>query len=143
MANNKNYQSNIPQVKDALSRAEIRTLEAIGIFIDSETQARCPVGEYPGGMVGGQLRASYTHKVNEAEKSVTNGSPLEYAVYVEKGTGKHAEGGRGRQTPWRFPLPDGSFRWTSGMKAQPHLTPAAEDNLNRIGRLAQEMMKID
>lgn len=105
----KTYISYKKDVLNEISKGEERALEAIGIFIDGETQARCPVKS-------GDLKNSYTHKVNIKEKSVTNGTPVEYAPWVEKGNS--------RQT------------------AQPHLYPAIEENLDRIKKLAKEMMDI-
>jgi len=105
-----NYKSFIDKAKNALSEAEERTLEAIGVFIEGEVIVRSPY-------LSGNLRNSYTHKVNPDDRSVSIGTPVDYAVYVEKGTSKQ--------------------------EAQPHLTPAAEDNIDRIKKLASEMMKID
>jgi HK97 gp10 family phage protein len=104
------YESKIPQAKAMIAAAEVRTLEAIGTFIDGEVIVRCPVDT-------GNLRNSYTHKVDADQKTVYNGTNVEYAIYPEKGTSK--------------------------MPAQPHLSPAAEENIERIKKLASEMMKID
>jgi HK97 gp10 family phage protein len=49
----------------------------------------------------GELRRSITSKVEGLEGTVY--TPLEYAPYVEYGTGLYAEGGKGRQeVPWVY-----------------------------------------
>lgn len=55
-------------------------------------------------------------------------SPLEYAIYVEYGTGQYAEGGNGRKTPWVYMGDDGNFYTTSGQHPQPFLRPALTEN---------------
>lgn len=58
-------------------------------------------------------------------------SNVEYAPYVEIGTGIHSSKGNGRKTKWRY---KGSHGWvtTSGNKPQPFLEPAANDNSDKI-----------
>lgn len=106
----KSYKSYKKNVLKAIEQAEKRILEAIGIFVEGETIVRTPVDT-------GNLKGSYNHKVDESAKSVTIGSPIEYALFVEKGTSKQT--------------------------AQPHLLPAVEENIYRIKKLAMEMMQID
>ena len=60
------------------------------------------------------------------------GTPVEYAPYVEFGTGIHAVNGDGRQTPWVYRTADGEFYWTEGQEPQPFLMPALEENTERI-----------
>lgn len=57
---------------------------------------------------------------------------LEYAPYVEYGTGLFAEGGNGRATPWSYQDEAGNWHTTSGMKPAPFLRPALEENQKRI-----------
>lgn len=52
----------------------------------------------------GALRRSITSKV-QADGMIIEGdiyTPLEYAPYVEYGTGLFAEAGNGRKTPWAY-----------------------------------------
>jgi len=67
------YQSNKKEVLKALSQAEKNALELVGAFIEGEAVLHCPVDT-------GNLRSSITHRVNTGERSVTIGSPVEYAV---------------------------------------------------------------
>lgn len=70
----------------------------------------------------GTLRRSIDFEVSEDGKDGVIFSNLEYAPYVEKGTGIYAAGGR--QEPWRY---EGSHGWvtTKGSKPQAFLEPAA------------------
>ena len=78
-------------------------LEEIGQRCERYAVENAPVGnaENSGqGHIGGTLRQSITHTVNGYEVYI--GSPLFFAPYVEYGTGKHADGGKGRQGWWVF-----------------------------------------
>ena len=103
------FTSNKSQVKAALQQAKERTLEGVGVFLDGEATVRCPVDT-------GNLRGSINYQTNTADKSVTIGTPVEYGIYVEKGTYK--------------------------MQAQPFLEPAIMENYPRIKQLVSELMKI-
>lgn len=100
------------------------------LYVERKAKENAPAGD-------GQLRSSITSNV-EGTKGVV-GSDVEYAPYVEIGTGikagigsYHNEyAGTGRQTPWRYPYKD-SFRWTSGMEQKPFLEPALDDSEDDI-----------
>lgn len=51
----------------------------------------------------------------------------DYAIYVHDGTGRYAQHGGGRMTPWTF-TPDGGATWitTVGQRPQPFLTQALD-----------------
>lgn len=89
----------------------------------------------------GELRRSITSKV-EVEGDTIVGivyTPLEYAPYVEYGTGLFAEGGGGRQdVPWCYQDDEGNWHSTSGQHPQPYLRPALNENRERIIRLLSE-----
>ena len=82
----------------------------------------------------GALRRSIESEVSGNRKSVVAKvfTPLEYAHYVEYGTGLFAEGGNGRATPWSYQDEAGNWHTTSGMKPAPFLRPALEENQKRI-----------
>ena len=98
------FRSNRDEVVKRIKENKEKALEAVGIFIEGEAKVRCPV-------LTGNLKGSYTHQVEARDDKVLIGSPVEYAIWVEKGTKKSAK--------------------------QPHLTPAAEDNLKRIENLVR------
>ena len=72
----------------------LRALERIGLQAEGYAKDLCPVDT-------GQLRKSISNAVDEAESTVYIGTNLEYAPFVEFGTGQYAEGG-GRPTPWVY-----------------------------------------
>jgi len=77
----------------------------------------------------GTLRASLTAKGTDGWLGAEVGTNLEYAPYVEYGTGIYAAGGDGRKTPWMYKVESGKYAgWhrTRGMKPHPYLFPAFE-----------------
>jgi HK97 gp10 family phage protein len=94
----------------------------------------------------GTLRNSITSKI-EKEGSNIKGivfTPLEYAPYVEFGTGLFAEEGNGRKTPWAYEDEEtGEKIFTRGQKPQPYLRPALYENREKINSILKEGVKID
>lgn len=86
----------------------------------------------------GELRRSITSKV-EGEGANTIGvvfTPLEYAPYIEFGTGLFAEEGGRKDVPWAYEdEKTGELIWTCGNKPQPYLRPALNENREEIKRL--------
>lgn len=65
-------------------------------------------------------------------------TPLEYAPYVEYGTGLFAEEGGRTDVPWVYKDEDGEWYSTSGQKPQPFMRPALEENREEIKRILKE-----
>ena len=89
----------------------------------------------------GELRRSITSKVEHTGDNVIGiiFTPLEYAPYVEYGTGLFAEGGNGRKdVPWNYQDDEGEWHSTSGMKPQPYMRPALNENREQIRRIIKE-----
>lgn len=102
------------------------------ILIENDAKMKCPVDD-------GQLRNSITHRVEDKTGYVyTN---VEYAPYVEYGTGIWAEEGNGRQTPWVYCDDEGEFHTTIGQKPQPYMRPALDDNIQNIKQLIAKEIK--
>jgi HK97 gp10 family phage protein len=137
--------------------AEIKGLDAVlnkidktvGVEkIESNVQKACAIVERaakenaPKGT--GELRRSIASRVEtDSEGNVTGlvFSPLEYAPYVEYGTGLFAEEGNGRKdVPWHYQDDKGEWHSTSGMKPRPFLRPALEDNRVKIIMTLKEGM---
>ena len=90
----------------------------------------------------GALRRSITSKI-EVTGSEIDGivfTPLEYAPYVEYGTGLYAENGNGRQTPWVYRDDKGDYHYTHGQHPQPFLRPALEENKDEIIQIIKEAL---
>lgn len=93
---------------------------------------KCPVDT-------GNLRGSITAEVDENSLVARVGTPVEYAPYIEFGTGEYAENGDGRKGGWFYEY-DGNKgekgkRFTRGSKPQPFLRPALLENKEKIAGL--------
>ena len=84
----------------------------------------------------GDLRRSITSKVEGTEGVVY--TPLEYAPYVEYGTGLFAENGGRQDVPWNYQDDEGNWHSTSGQKPQPYMRPALNENREEILRIIKE-----
>ena len=111
-------------VEAAFDDALRRALEKCGFVAEKYAKKLCPVDT-------GNLRNSISHEVVDEEHAVYIGTNNEYAAYVELGTGKYAEGGGGRPTPWIYQDADGNWHYTHGNKAQPFLKPAVADHAGK------------
>lgn len=93
----------------------------------------------------GELRRSITSKV-ETQGDVSVGivfTPLEYAPYVEFGTGLFAENGGRQDVPWNYQDDKGEWHSTSGMKPRPYMRPALNENREQIKRILGEAITND
>lgn len=88
----------------------------------------------------GELRRSITSKVEKNGSDIigTVFTPLEYAPYVEFGTGLFAENGGRKDVPWNYQDDEGEWHSTSGMKPQPYMRPALNENREQIKRILGE-----
>ena len=87
----------------------------------------------------GELRASITSVVEDMEGIVF--TPLEYAPYVEYGTGLYAESGGRKDVPWWYKDEEGNWHKTSGQHPQPYMRPALEENREEIIRMLKGALK--
>lgn len=86
----------------------------------------------------GELRRSITSKVVDNVGIVF--TPLEYAPYVEYGTGLFAENGGRTDVPWSYQDDEGKWHSTSGMHPQPYMRPALDENREQIKRILKEAL---
>ena len=84
----------------------------------------------------GELRRSITHKVENNEGIVF--TPLEYAPYVEYGTGIFAEDGGRTDVPWNYQDEEGNWHSTSGQHPSPYMRPALDQTREDIIRVLKE-----
>lgn len=110
---------NSEEVKKAFQAAAVRALEKCGLTAEGYAKRLCPVDT-------GNLRNSISHTVDEDEPAAYIGTNLEYAPYVELGTGQYNP--QGRPTPWVYQDAKGDWHWTKGNPAQPFLKPAVADH---------------
>lgn len=87
----------------------------------------------------GALRRSITSEVNGTTGIIY--TPLEYAPYIEYGTGLFAESGGRTDVPWCYQDDEGNWHSTSGQKPRPFMRPALNENRKEIIRVIKEGIK--
>lgn len=112
--------------------AVLRALERCGEQAEGYAKDLAPVDT-------GNLRNSISHKVDDGEPAVYIGSNVEYAAYVELGTGKYTDGGR--PTPWVYQDDNGNWHWTAGNPAQPFLAPAVKEHATTYRNIIEDELK--
>lgn len=124
-----------------LEAAKRKTLETIGEKAERYAKKLCPVGtpESTGiaGYRGGTLRNSITHRVENGD-TMALGSNVEYAPYVELGTGPHFV----PPPEWeKFTTERGKGLGTAYVKPRPYIRPAIEDHRDEYTRIAERELK--
>ena len=111
--------SNTEKISEALDKS--------ALLVQSNARTLCPVDT-------GNLRNSIV--IEKKDNSREIGTSVEYAPYVEFGTGQ-----KGSATNTNSEV-NVSYRadW-SGMKAQPYLYPALKDNKEKIQKIFKETIK--
>ena len=89
----------------------------------------------------GELRRSITSKVEDLQGIIY--TPLEYAPYVEYGTGLFAEEGGRKDVPWWYQDDKGEWHSTSGQKPKPFMRPALDENREDIIKIIKEALLND
>ncbi|MFV8290796.1 HK97-gp10 family putative phage morphogenesis protein [Aerococcus viridans] len=128
MASDWKFEDNSAKIKAMLESASEEAMEAAGLMIESQAKSLAPVGD------SGELRDKINHTVSRENGVVVGkvGSPTDYSIYVEYGTGEMAENGSGRKGGWVYKAPDGKWYYTRGQKPQPFLRPAFRRNKKNI-----------
>lgn len=93
----------------------------------------------------GELRRSITSKVEGGSGRLEGViyTPLEYAPYVEYGTGLFAESGGRKDVPWNYKDDKGEWHRTSGQHPQPFMRPALNENREQIMKILKEGLSND
>lgn len=88
----------------------------------------------------GELRRSITSEIRHTDGRIEGVvyTPLEYAPYVEFGTGLFAENGGRKDVPWCYKDDKGEWHTTSGQHPQPFMRPALNENREKIVRILKE-----
>ena len=107
-------------------------------IVERDAKQKAPKGT-------GELRRSITSKVEQSGGEIQGVvfTPLEYAPYVEYGTGLFAEEGGRRDVPWNYQDDKGEWHSTSGQKPQPFMRPALDENREQILRIIKEGLMND
>ena len=85
----------------------------------------------------GQLAQSIQYAVDGSATTCTVFTPLEYAPYVEYGTGLGAEENGRKDVPWHYQDERGEWHTTSGQDPQPFMRPALTENESKITELLE------
>ena len=104
-------------------------LEKACALVEGEAKKKAPKDT-------GALRRSISSTVKGTEGIVF--TPLEYAPYVEYGTGLFAEKGGRKNVPWYYKDEEGKWHITSGQHPHPYMRPALNENREEVLRLIKE-----
>ena len=130
----------IPGARREMDGAVRSAMSDVSIALHREVVNRVPS---PGRYGIGNLKNSLNFRVESSDGVIyaVVGTPVEYAIYVEYGTGVYAEGGKGRKTPWMYKNRKGEWIRTVGQKPQPFLRPALDENKDRYKRYIEDKIK--
>lgn len=138
------FYDNSKAVLEALEDAKAKIQMMIGMKAVGYAKKLCPVGtrESTGkkGYRGGTLRNSITFRVDATsdDKTLEVGSNVEYAPYVELGTGPHFV----PPPEWeRFEAEKGKGVGKAYVKPRPFIRPAIEDHAGEYENIAKKVLK--
>ena len=138
------FSDNSKEILESLESAATKILTIIGLKAEGYAKKKCPVGtvESTGkkGYRGGTLRNSITFRVNAKgkEKTLEVGSNVEYAPYVELGTGPHFV----PPPEWeRFEAEKGKGVGKAYVKPRPYIRPAIEEHVDEYQRITERELK--
>ncbi len=129
--------SHVKEIKKELRKRQVKALHKAGVLVQSAVVKNINILRL---VDTGRMKGSYGFKLEPRVPKVSVGTNLDYALWWEFGTGIHAEGGKGRTTPWSYKTSKGNWVTTSGHPAKPHLRPAFTDNLKKIQAVIMQEM---
>ena len=109
-----------------------RALGRACAIVEASAKQKAPKGS-------GELRRSIKSEVRGTEGVVF--TELEYAPYVEFGTGLFAENGGRSDVPWCYQDDEGNWWTTYGQHPQPFMRPALDENRAKIIKILKEGVK--
>lgn len=127
------FEDNSDGIKKGIEDAANAGMESALLVVEASAKSKAPVDL-------GELRDTLDHSIKNTGGNIVGkvGSPKDYAIYPEFGTGKFAENGAGRKGGWSYTLgekdDDGDliFYHTYGQEPQPYLRPAFRENKKTI-----------
>lgn len=137
-----NFQGVEDIVRKLETIAEIKRYEAAlkkaCLIVERAAKQKAPKGT-------GELRRSITSRVEQNGDSLRGVvyTPLEYAPYIEYGTGLFAEEGGRQDVPWNYQDDEGNWHSTSGMPPRPYMRPALDENREQILKILSEGVSND
>jgi phage gpG-like protein len=130
------FEDNSGEILKALENARDRALESIG-----QTAVKYAQDELTaqGAVDTGRLRNSITHAVDGDDVYI--GTNVEYAPYIEFGTGHYSALGGGTTKPsWVYQDEFGEWHRAYPQPARPYIKPAAADHASEYRKLLEESM---
>lgn len=102
-------------------------------LVERSAKTKAPKGD-------GHLRRSIQSRIDSEDGELQGVvfTTLEYAPYVEYGTGLFAEEGGRTDVPWLYKDEKGEWHSTSGMEPRPYMRPALDENREQIKRILKE-----
>lgn len=130
MAKGWKFEDNSKEVKNQMTNVSEEAMEEALLVLEARAKALAPVQT-------GLLRDSLDHQVRQQNGDIIGvvGSGLEYAIYVEYGTGEYSENGAGRKGGWVYKDSSGEWFFTWGQDPQPFLRPAFRRNKKEIQQI--------
>lgn len=133
LVDNQEFKNSLDEAKNKMIGDMLNNVTKACLLVVGEAKERCPVDE-------GLLRASITYQVEKNSNEIVGyiGSNLDYAPYVEYGTGIYAKDGNGRKTPWIWEGHSKKWKgkfYTKGQKPKAFLEPSVRENLDRINQI--------
>ena len=122
------------KVTGALDDACIAYLYEASGEIEAQVKQNTRVGS-------GQLKNSWTYKVDEAKGEAHIGSPLENAIWEEFGTGEYALNDDGRKGGWHYKDDEGKWHHTYGKTPNRALHNAFVTLKTALIRRAEQVLK--
>ena len=131
-----NIMNALDQIADAPE--VVKAMQKACALVEAEARKKAPKGN-------GALRNSIESRVEVNGDDIIGVvfTSLEYAPYVEYGTGLFAENGGRKDVPWSYKDDKGEWHSTSGMKPHPFMRPAFLENREKIKEILGESIKND
>lgn len=128
------FENHSIQVKEALNSVAKKWLYLAAGEVEAQAKRNTRVDT-------GQLKNSWTFKVNEGAMEAVVGSPLENAIWEEFGTGQYALHGDGRKTAWTYKTADGKYYTTTGKKPSRAFAHAFSVSRVKLQNLLEAMLR--
>ena len=126
------FKDNSMEGKERLKKAAAKWLLQACILVEGQAVLLAPVAT-------SRLKQSIDYIVDDDELVRYVGTNVDYAIYVEFGTGEFAENGNGRKGGWMYKDPSGEWFFTWGIEPQPYLRPAFRQTKGQIEALAKSI----
>lgn len=133
MVDNSEFTQSLEKATKRIIQDTIKNMKRACLVVETAAKKKVPVDM-------GLLRASITSDVTFDSVSIVGKifSNLDYAPYVEKGTGIYAKDGNGRLVPWVYCVKAGKYKgwhFTEGQRPQPFLEPARDSSKSKVERM--------